>query len=163
MRLRTLYLQSGFSFSGRDSLRGRVLFDHFRGISDDALLAHAVATDAEVAAINNVSVRKDFLSEGLFRQLHPNVVYAEGGLFNHEGIWKLPLYLAEWLCDQGGVLIIADLDESVWEEQKELYGDATQVTHAFAHFYARTKAPVYAIDEKRNWCGSRQILVSLTR
>lgn len=117
-------------------------------------------TDESLETIKDPSVKSDVISHRLVHELNPNVVYIEGGLFaNDHGMWRIPQKLAQEICDEGGVVIIADVDHNEWRDRKEQYQSAAHFLGAFASYGKNDpEEPIYAADEHRCWRGVRQIL-----
>jgi TIR domain len=160
MKLRTIYLQSMLSINGRDALSGRVLFDKFKNVSDEVLLGHAIWDDEAHSKLTDSTLRRDLLSYSLVREFQPNVVYIEGGLFaNPDGIWKIPQDIADEVCENGGVVIVADVEHNQLYQFKQHYRKAGKFFNVSARYGAGDdENPVYAADEKSFWKGYRQII-----
>jgi hypothetical protein len=102
MAIRTLYLQESLSITGRHALGGRALYDRFRELSEEALLGHVVYTDADADKIKELRLKEDMVTEAVIREMRPNVVFMEGGLFfNDDDVWKLPVAMATKHCEAG--------------------------------------------------------------
>ena len=146
--------------NGRNALSGRVLYDRFKDLSDEILLGHLVYDDEPYSKVTEDDLKQDILSHDLLRQFRPNIIYVEGGLFANEGgLWKIPRKIAEEFCANGGVLIVADVDQNLLYEQKDQYREAGSFFKAFAKYGEKdSRHPVYASDETSYWKGYRQIL-----
>jgi hypothetical protein len=156
MTLRTVYLQKLPSVNGRDSLRGRMLYDALRNVSDDSILGHIVDTPDEKRKYDARAVQ-DIIDSDIFNKIDPTVVYLEGGLFcNPYGNWKIRRPIAEAFVEEGGVLIVADCDETQLRELKTHYDAAAPFFRARALY--RGDEPIYAIDKTFHWGAPRQII-----
>src|SRR3712207_6622650 len=111
MGLRTLYLQWMLSINGRESLRGRYLFDQLSSISDQCHLGHVVLSNEDASRFTSPEMRDDILSYDQIKDFNPNLIYLEGGLFlDNEGTWRVPEPLVKELVTAGAVFIVADAD-----------------------------------------------------
>jgi hypothetical protein len=156
MTLRTVYLQKMLSINGRDSLRGRILYEALRNASDDSFLAHVVDTP-DAKRETDPEIADDIMDTDLFQKIDPTVVYVEGGLFSDDsGNWKIRRPLAEDFVKKGGVLIVADCDANGLYELKEHYDAAA--TFFRAHALYRQDEVIYASDSTSYWDGYRQII-----
>jgi hypothetical protein len=160
MKLRTIYLQQSLSVVGRNALAGRVLFDRFKELSEEILLGHIVYDDDTFSKVTDASLRRDIISRSLLRQFRPDVVYLEGGLFaNTEGLWRIPTDVADEVCANGGVIIVADVEHNDLYQHKQYYREAGQFFKALAKYGEHdSQHPVYASDEVSFWKGYRQIV-----
>jgi TIR domain-containing protein len=158
--MRTLYLQSTLSINGRQSLKGRRLFDRLRNVSDDCLLAHAVSSNPTDDPPADPRIADDVVSHSLLREFDPTVIYVEGGLFaTDEGRWRVPRLLVEDLVTQGTVLVIADADVNALREHKTHYQKAGTLIRALADYGPHDELdPEYGADETSFWKGHRQIV-----
>ncbi len=158
--MRTLYLQSSLSINGRESLKGRRLFDRLRDLSDDCLLAHMVASKPHEKAPSDPRIAEDVVTHSLLRELNPTVICVEGGLFaTDEGMWKVPRPLVEELVARGGVFVIADADVNALGKHKVHYKGAGSLTHAYVSYGSDDDLdPEYGADETSFWKGHRQIV-----
>lgn len=101
MALRTLYLQKMLSINGRDSIKGRKLFDRFQQLSEEMLLGYVVFNDEVAATFKDPRLQSDIVSYNILRDFRPNVVFVEGGLFTgNDGTWKIPETIARSICGQ---------------------------------------------------------------
>lgn len=127
-----LYLQHSLSLNGRDAFLGRRLFDAFKEIAEECLLAHCVVD--ELPDPLDPRLGTDLVSMETVRRLQPNVVYLERGLFSAGGMWRIDRQLVDELIRGGCVLIAADVDTTRLNEQADLYRSAltlfkTHVAH----------------------------------
>ncbi len=160
MKLRTIYLQRHLSMNGRNALSGRVLFDRFKELSEEVLLGHLVCDDAFFSRVTDNLLRQDIISHSLLRQFRPDVVYVEGGLFvSGDGTWRIPMGVADEVCANGGVIIVADVDQTLLSWQKEHYWEAGRFFNVVARYgKGESEDPVYASDEVSFWRGHNQIV-----
>lgn len=160
MSLKTVYLQRMLSINGRNSLKGRKLYDRFTSISDDTILSYMILPDVDAAKYTDPKIKDDVLSETLLKQFDPNVIFIEGGLFvNNKGWWKIPKNILEKYVRSGAVIIIADVEVNELRENKEHYIDAGSLFEAFVSYGENdSRDPVYGADETHFWKGARQIL-----
>src|SRR5437879_3646362 len=87
--LRTLYLKSYPSINGRNSLKGRKLYDRLKEISEDCLMGYMVLSDEEAAEFSHPHIRNDILPYTLVKRLDPNLIYIEGGFSMLEGFFEV--------------------------------------------------------------------------
>jgi hypothetical protein len=158
--LRTIYLQRYLSINGRRALSGRALFDRFKEMSEEILLGHAIYDDEAFSKIAEPALKQDVVNHSLVRDFRPDVIYVEGGLFaNDEGAWKVPREIADEVCSNGGVIIVADVDHNLLYQQKKHYIEAGPFFKALAMYGKQNpEEPVYGLDETSFWKGYRQIL-----
>ena len=158
--MRTIYLQQYLSINGRNALAGRVLFDRLKELSEETLLGHVIYEDEMFSKVTNSAVRQDIISHTLLRQLRPDLVYVEGGLFaDEEGLWRIPRAIAEEICAAGGVIIVADVEHNRLYRHKEHYRAAGSFFKAYARYGEDDSPhPVYASDQVSCWKGDRQIV-----
>jgi hypothetical protein len=164
MGLRTLYLKRYLSINGRASLAGRKLYDRFKETSDDCLLAHAVMSDESAGKIKDPRVAEDIVAESLVRKLDPNLIYIEGGLFLNEDEWRVPGAYAKTFAQEGGVLVIADVEINQAREHKDGYRAAHDLTGVSIDYGQNdADSPVYAIDQRHFSRFASTIVVSPQR
>jgi hypothetical protein len=162
--LRTLYLRRYLSVNGRDSLAGRKLYDRFKEISDDCLLAHATMSDESADRIKDPGVAEDIATESLIRSLNPNLIYVEGGLFLNESGWRVHEAYAKTFLEGGGVLIIADVDINEARRHQSGYRAVRDVTSVSIDYGEKdNESPVYAIDQRYFWDSESEIVISPER
>ena len=161
MGQRTLYLQRGLSVNGRTALGGRTLYDRFREQSEEMLLGYVVWNDEAAERVTNAELKPDIISHSLYREFRPSVIYMEGGLFyDSEGSWRVPETVLRDFCQNGGILIVADVDCNELRQHKAHYDAASRFFGTYARYGtdAHSADPVYGADETRHWRGVRQIL-----
>jgi hypothetical protein len=159
MGLRTLYLRRFPSAAGRDSLAGRLLYDRFKEISDDCLLAHCVMGDDAASAVRDPSAASDIASEGLVSRLSPNLIYMEGGLLLHPEGWRIPEGFARDFAQDGGVIVIADVDANEASQGKRRYESARDFMGCSIDYGGEETSPVYGADQRYFWKSYRQIVM----
>jgi len=157
-RLRTIYLQSYLSINGRNSLRGRVLYDRFSELSEETVLGHIVRSD-EYAAGVDPAVRSDIVSLSLLRELQANVLFIEGGLFadRDAGTWKVPEEIAREVCQSGGVVIVAD-DPDVYRHKMHYLAAETFFKASISYGDNGRGLPIYGEDTRHFYQSYRAIL-----
>lgn len=162
--LRTLYLRRYLSVNGRGSLAGRKLYDRFKEISDDCLLAHAVMSDESTDRIKDPRAAEDIAAESLIRRLNPNLIYIEGGLFLNKSEWRVHEAYAKTFVQEGGVLVIGDVDINEARQHKDGYRAARDLTSVSIDYGENdSDSPVYAIDQRYFWRSESTIVVSPER
>lgn len=140
MSLRTLYLQSAPTRDGRNGLAGRKLQKRFHERSSVCQLGYRVLPSGVVGDHNAVP-NQELIPEQFVRDLKPNVIYIEGGLFSDDcGTWKIPWPLAESVVENGGVLIVADCGKHEILRHRSLYNLAARFLRARAEV-ATAQAP----------------------
>ena len=159
MTMRTIYLQQYLSVNGRNALSGRVLFDKFKELSEEILLGHMICDDEVFSKITEPALKQDIVCHALVREFRPDVIYMEGGLFaDDKGTWRIPKQIADEVCANAGVIIVADVEHNRLYGQKDHYLEAGQFFKAFAAYGKDDEDLVYASDETSFWKGYRQIL-----
>ncbi|MBI3249041.1 MAG: toll/interleukin-1 receptor domain-containing protein [Deltaproteobacteria bacterium] len=162
MSLRTLYLQANFSIRGRSCLLGRKLFEQFNAISDDCLLGHLVWPHGDDIHLADSLCRDDFIPERLFRQLTPNLIYIEEGLFctyNNKRTWRIPEATARQFVRDGGVLVVSDVSRTLLREDKQPYLAAYDFFQTSAYYgQDESDDPAYGWDEKSCWKSGSMII-----
>jgi WD40 repeat protein len=154
--MRTIYLQRALSLNGRGALGGRRLADRLRESSEAFLLGHLVMEEERAASAHPV-IREDVISEIEMLKLDPDVIFLEGGLFSGgSGAWRIPEALASEFVEQGGTLIVADVNVNLLRDEQEEYQLAAGFLGAAASY--RGRDPVDGYDERSFWKGTRQIL-----
>ena len=165
MPLRVLYLTTSPSINGREAFRGRRLFDSLRDISEEAVVGHVVwgpeLDDAPVPS----DFADDVVRHGVLEELHPNVVYLEGGLRSlPAGEWRFPRPLLDSVVRNGAVAIVADADQRVLGAEKAAYRDAAAFLGAYADYGAEDGPdPVYGADLASYWGSNRTVVVAPVR
>jgi len=161
--LRTLYLKSYPSINGRNSLKGRKLYDRLKEISEDCLMGYMVLSDEEAAEFSHPHIRNDILSYTLVKRLDPNLIYIEGGLFDEGGIfqgkWRITRSIAEELVASGAVMIVADVDVNRFHSHKPFYKDAMFFLQVSADYGVHDgNGPIHGSDQVSYWEGYYQIV-----
>jgi hypothetical protein len=62
------------SVNGRSSLRGRILFERFKQVSEECLLGHFVATEQDEPLFQDHRFGTDLVTPHLMSRLHPDHV-----------------------------------------------------------------------------------------
>lgn len=153
--MRCIYLQNSLSMNGRDSLRGRKLYDEFKK-QGETLLKYVIVSQ-ESARQYNPAVMGDVIPEVTFLEFNPDLLFIESGLFTgSDGTWKVDQRIAQEFVEAGGVVIVSDVDLNLLRTQREAYKSAVGFIGAGAAY--RGAEPVGGYDEVRYWGGNKQIL-----
>ncbi|HVB35397.1 MAG TPA: toll/interleukin-1 receptor domain-containing protein [Patescibacteria group bacterium] len=132
MSLRTLYLKTAPSYDDRNRLAGRNLQEQFREHSSVCLSGYRVLS-AEASRELPAELSGEAIPEESLKDLAPNVIYMEGGLFaDNCGRWKIRWTVVESVVERGGVLIVADCGTGELLLHRPLYNHAARFLRARA-------------------------------
>jgi hypothetical protein len=153
-----LYLQALLSLNGRDSLRGRNLFDEFRRSFKEARLAHIIADDDFIDAVALPVALRDMISKNDVRESGVNVIYLEGGFFEGEGEMRLEdKKFIDFFVAEGGIMIVADADADHVEEYRDNYLSLhASFLRAKPLFPDNSRGVVYGVDDVEKYRGPWQ-------
>jgi hypothetical protein len=83
----------------------------------------------------------------------------EGGLFaDDNGLWKIPKAIADEICENGGTIIVADVDGNLLAKHREHYREAGSFFKAYARYEEGSRLPIYASDETSFWNTQKSII-----
>jgi len=116
--------------------------------------------DEEASKYTDPKIRDDIVPYNLIKQLDPNLVYIEGGLFvDDKGCWKIPREKVEELTRAGAVVIVADADHNELTQHKSYYQEASSLFLSLVDYGKKDfPHPVYGADLSSFWKGDRQIV-----
>jgi TIR domain len=157
MDVNLLYLKSALSTAGRDALRGRLLFDEFRRRFGDVRLAHLVVPDEQITTTYG-QVRHDCFAESKLGTEGINCLYLEGGLLAGRGHWKIDASVVHGFVENGGLLIVADVDANgavLFKDDYSAAGDLLGGLVGYDRHDSSRNRFFYGGDERRGYQGVR--------
>jgi hypothetical protein len=145
--MNVIYLQSYLTMNGRGCLKGKKLFDEYKKISTQIILAIAIISGTEFESFDDEAIKRDLVPESALLKFSPDVVYIEGGILASENQWKLPEKIGSKLLERGTVIIINDNDIGDFDLYKTQYLDIQRFAKAHVEYEnPQDRRPVYGSD-----------------
>jgi hypothetical protein len=132
--MKTIYLQKSLSMNGRNCLRGRKLFDHYKHKSDDILLGHIIVDNEFYDNAKDERFKRDLISDKILNDFSPDIIYIEGGMFASKEMWKIPEKTGFDLLNKGLIIIINDTDINDFQKYTDAYKNVFNFAKSYITF-----------------------------
>lgn len=123
MGLRILYLTAIPSAYNDQAFTGAKLAEQLPGDGGDLLVRHWLTDSRDEAIARNRGLAADATDRAEFTAFAPDVVFMEGGLYSGHEDWRIPPDVAVSFVENGGVLIVADVDLQAMRSHPSYQGD----------------------------------------
>jgi hypothetical protein len=110
--LRILYLTGTPSAFNHDAFQGMKLAESLPGDGGHLLVRHWLAESRDEAIARHPGLAADATDWAEFTSFAPDVVFLEGGLYWNQEDWRIPPDVALSFVEDGGILIVADVDRN---------------------------------------------------
>lgn len=152
--MNVLYLQRYYS-KNHDPLKSVQLFEAFNRDADVCRLGYKVI---DYDDITDMEFPDDFITRSQMKELQPDLIFIEGGMFDLSGSPRMEATQIEHYASAGAVVIVADVEWNALHQHREAYR-AIENLFGVTFGWDWSGEPAELFDDR--WCvgGNRQILV----